>query len=1079
MALSQVTEDFESGSATGWITSGTASTGTFVVASPTQQVSSVITQPSGDHTSGLGINAYFTATNISASFNDVDGGTAISTSPVYVISTASKMSIWYFFGQRDTGNAGDSNDFFRLEYSLNSGVSFTTLVFIGDITTNAVWTEATASIPAGSNVVLRVTASDGTSPGDIIEAGIDDLSIVPNTDTDGDGIYNVADLDDDNDGIPDLEEGDCAPIINNSDAELPLLTSFTPPISIFDSGHIKIYNASYVPFWETTASDNAIEIWDNGNTLTSPHVNANTGIQFMELNAYLIASNYQDINTAPNTEITWSIAHRGRDGTDVATVSIGTISNVTVQQTMTTGNTAWTIYTGLYLVPVGQTVTRFQFDAVSTSTGNTDAGNFIDSFTITCILPADSDNDGIPDYLDLDSDNDGIYDLVEGRALDVFGVNDANNDGIIDGTTITFGSNGLFNSIEDNDTSIANISYTISDSDGDGTRDAVELDSDNDGCNDVIEAGYTDNNSDGILAALPTIVNANGLVTGTNVVDGYTLPRDGDSNSTFDFQELNPLITSQSNNQTICGGVNGSFNIVAVGPGLLYQWQVSTDGGFSFSDISNGGVYSGTNLATLNIVGVPESMDNYQYRINIINNAYLCSQGVTSNAVTLTVLEAVSYVISKTSVTTIGGSDGTFTLSGLAPNTTYSISYIDDGIPVPASNLTSNVSGEITITNLNAGSYTDITAASLSGCSGPVLAVLIQQPSPPLSPAPGGTLCAPLNLPSTCTYDETNMPPSSVTIGFGQALCIDAAFSYNGSVSLTNGGTIYVSNGVNLHINGSLSLVVGSEIILADCASISVNGSWLNSGGTINAYCAAQIGMEHISVLNNSYQPTCNVANTYCPVSSFFGSATGSFDLNINPCITTSGDVTECEESPVQTLVAIATAPVGSGVVWYDAPVGGTTVVNPILNSSGTITYYAESVDDISGLPSSIRTPITLTIVPAISIDDQPLDQIVFAGYNGTFTVNTSNTDTYQWQLSTDGGTVFNNISDGADYTGVQTDILTVNTVALDHNGHLFRVLVSNSTNSCPLVTSDPALLTVRVRRVITNRRITHRVKKN
>lgn len=178
LGSSQVTEDFESGTATGWTTSGTSSTGTFVVANPSQQTSSgVVTQPADDHTPASGVNAYFTGTNVSAGNIDVDGGTAITTSPVYNIPTASQLSIWYFFGQRDNGD--DAGDFFLLEYSLNNGSSYTTLTSIGDVTTNANWTEATVAIPGGSNVVIRVSVSDGSGPGDIIEGGIDDLTIIP------------------------------------------------------------------------------------------------------------------------------------------------------------------------------------------------------------------------------------------------------------------------------------------------------------------------------------------------------------------------------------------------------------------------------------------------------------------------------------------------------------------------------------------------------------------------------------------------------------------------------------------------------------------------------------------------------------------------------------------------------------------------------------------------------------------------------------------------------------------------------------------------------------------------------------
>ena len=42
---------------------------------------------------------------------------------------------------------------------------------------NAQWTEVTANVPAGSQAQFRIQASDGAGPGDLVEAGIDDVSI--------------------------------------------------------------------------------------------------------------------------------------------------------------------------------------------------------------------------------------------------------------------------------------------------------------------------------------------------------------------------------------------------------------------------------------------------------------------------------------------------------------------------------------------------------------------------------------------------------------------------------------------------------------------------------------------------------------------------------------------------------------------------------------------------------------------------------------------------------------------------------------------------------------------------------------
>ncbi len=116
---------------------------------------------------------------------------------------------------------------------------------------------------------------------------------------------------------------------------------------------------------------------------------------------------------------------------------------------------------------------------------------------------------------------------------------------------------------------------------------------------------------------------------------------------------------------------------------------------------------------------------------------------------------------------------------------------------------------------------------------------------------------------------------------------------------------------------------------------------------------------------------------------------------------------------------------------------------------------------------------------PLVTIDNQPLDQTVLEGANAIFQINEVNADTYQWQVSTDSGTTFGNITDGTEYSGTQTATLTVINAQQSQNGYLYRAILSNSTTSCAPVTSDRAQLTVNVRTVITNRRITFRVKRN
>lgn len=170
-----VEESFET-SAGGWTTSGNCATGTFVRGTPDGVTNGgVQTQVSGAQD---GSQALFTASNAGgAGADDVDQGECVVTSPVYNVTAASNVSAWYFHGQRDAGDDA-SGDYFHLEASVNGG-SWQSLQSYGDVTVNAAWTEATTTVNAGDSVRLRVRTSDGSAAGDLVEAGIDNVSICP------------------------------------------------------------------------------------------------------------------------------------------------------------------------------------------------------------------------------------------------------------------------------------------------------------------------------------------------------------------------------------------------------------------------------------------------------------------------------------------------------------------------------------------------------------------------------------------------------------------------------------------------------------------------------------------------------------------------------------------------------------------------------------------------------------------------------------------------------------------------------------------------------------------------------------
>ena len=95
-----------------------------------------------------------------------------------------------------------------------------------------------------------------------------------------------------------------------------------------------------------------------------------------------------------------------------------------------------------------------------------------------------------------------------------------------------------------------------------------------------------------------------------------------------------PTITTNPSNSTIATGANTSFTAVASNSPSSYTWEVSTNGGGSWSTVTNGGVYSNATTATLNITAAPFSMNGYIYRVRATNG---CGTSANSSNATLTV----------------------------------------------------------------------------------------------------------------------------------------------------------------------------------------------------------------------------------------------------------------------------------------------------------------------------------------------------------------------------------------------------------------------------------------------------------
>ena len=103
---------------------------------------------------------------------------------------------------------------------------------------------------------------------------------------------------------------------------------------------------------------------------------------------------------------------------------------------------------------------------------------------------------------------------------------------------------------------------------------------------------------------------------------------------------------------------------------------------------------------------------------------------------------------------------------------------------------------------------------------------------------------------------------------------------------------------------------------------------------------------------------------------------------------------------------------------------------------------------------------ISTAPVAAPAILTSPANQTVMAGQNATFSVTASGNPppSFQWQLSSDNGTTWGNLTDGGAYSGSLSANLTVLAASTSLNGDQYRGLASNGLGSAP---STAATLTV------------------
>ena len=196
--------------------------------------------------------------------------------------------------------------------------------------------------------------------------------------------------------------------------------------------------------------------------------------------------------------------------------------------------------------------------------------------------------------------------------------------------------------------------------------------------------------------------------------------------------------------------------------------------------------------------------------------------------------------------------------------------------------------------------------------------------------------------------------------------------------------------------------------------------------------------------LTNNYSASAQVAGTISansPIATFNANYVGYYSIDI----------------PSQPVIAAnssfaVTVSYANGVPLTQARIG-TPSGRSYVGVSGATTETTGNANLIKAVTSPASGNLAATII------SQPTSQSVTVGNNAVFSVSASGlpAPSFQWQISTDGGVNWENIS------GATSGALTVPNVTIDdHNGNMYRVIVSNTIDGVENnVTSNAVTLTV------------------
>lgn len=473
-----------------------------------------------------------------------------------------------------------------------------------------------------------------------------------------------------------------------------------------------------------------------------------------------------------------------------------------------------------------------------------------------------------------------------------------------------------------------------------------------------------------------------------------------------------PTISAQPANSSICSGANTSFSVTTSGA-TSYKWQENTGAGFT--DITDGGIYSNSNTATLNLTGVTSGMNGNLYRCVVTNACGSINSNSGILSVTTTVTPSVSISSSDADNTICEGTNVTFTAiqtnGGSTPSYQWKLNGGNVGTNSTTYSNSSLISTDVVSCVMTANNTCQTTNTTTSNSISttvnpnltPTVSIAITDGSNPT--------CSGNNVTFTATPTDGGSSPTY-------------QWKLNGGNVGTNSTTFSNNSLVN---NDVISCVMTANNVCQTSATANSNDITMTVSTTVE---------PHVDIaITSGNNPSCagdGVTFTATPTN---GGATPSYQWKVN-----GGNV-------------------GTNSTTYSS----TTLTNGDVVSC-VITSSSSCASPITGGSNNITMTINPNVNPSVSIGSSDADNTICSGASVTFTATPTNggtTPSYQWKLN--GGNVGTNsttyttssLSNGDVVSCVMTADNTCQTTSTATSNQITTTVNSNVTPSVSILSND------------------------